>query len=83
MLAKRKGVTGGRRNGGEMRVGGGGWVEKGEAETEGEKGEGEHMWKSLQCGSRHSRSSRRVLPGRAGSYRLSKLSGCGKERRYV
>lgn len=51
-------MTEGRRNGGEMRVGGrGGWVEDGEAETE----KGKHMWKTLQCGSGHSRSSWCVL----------------------
>lgn len=38
-------------------------VGKGGEDRERKKGEGEHMWKSLQCGSRCSRSSRRVLPG--------------------
>lgn len=56
---KKKGVTltGVSKNGGDVRVGGGGWRCR--------EGEGEHMWKTLQCGSRHSRSSWCVLLGGA------------------
>lgn len=57
------------------------WVEKGKQKQRRKKKmvEGEHMWKSLQCGSRHSRSSCCVMPGRAGSSRMRKISGCGKD----
>lgn len=42
-------MTEGRRNGGEMRVGGRGVGGEGGSR----KGEAEHMWKTLQRGSRH------------------------------
>lgn len=73
-------MTGGRRNGGEVNVGGRGeWVEKGKQKQRKKMREGEHMWKSLQCGSRHSRFSRCILPGRAGSLKLRKISGLGRD----